>query len=99
MSPAPDLEPASKTGARIWWVAPPWRWKWPRSWLRETPLLMTLLLWLCALPAVLLLTIPFLGVKAGLTIAAGLLVAMLLVCLGLCSSEDLSADGTRRRKP
>lgn len=50
----------------------------------ETPLLMTLLIWLCALPVVVLLIGPWLGMKVALGVVAGLLVALLVICWMLC---------------
>ncbi len=51
---------------------------------RETPLWMALLIWLCALPVVMLLAGPWLGTKAALGIAVGLLLALLTICWMLC---------------
>ncbi|MFQ5343632.1 MAG: hypothetical protein ACE5F6_18990 [Anaerolineae bacterium] len=45
---------------------------------------MTLLIWLCALPVVVLLIGPWLGMKVALGVVAGLLVALLVICWMLC---------------
>ena len=50
----------------------------------ETPLWITLLIWLCALPVVVLLIGPWLGAKVALGVAAGLLLALLATCWALC---------------
>lgn len=78
--------------ARIGLRLPAWAWRWRRAKAFETPMLLALLVWLCTLPVILLLTLPFFGLSVGLTVAALVLVATLLVCLGICMerSEDSS---------
>lgn len=44
-----------------------------------------LTIWLCTLPLVGLLVVPFFGLKAGLVAAAALFIAALAVCWGICS--------------
>lgn len=69
---------------------PLWAVRWRRAKTLETPALLAALVWLCALPVILLLTLPFFGAGVALTVAAVALLAMLLVCLGICMerSED-----------
>lgn len=50
----------------------------------DTTLLLTLFLWLCALPLILLFTVPFFGWQVGLLAAAIALFAALIVCYTLC---------------
>jgi len=45
---------------------------------------MAIVIWLCLLPLVGLLVIPFFGLKAGLFAAAALFIAALLVCWAIC---------------
>ena len=42
-------------------------------------------IWMCTLPLVGLLVIPFFGLKVGLVAAAALFIAAMLVCWGICS--------------
>lgn len=42
-------------------------------------------IWLCTLPLVDLLVIPFFGLKVGLIAAAVLFIAAMVVCWGICS--------------
>lgn len=86
-------------GVKVHWTAPPWSWRWPRRRIHDAPLLLALLVWLCALPVILLLTIPFFGPTVGLSAAAAALIAILLVCLGICSSasENEPASNQPRR--
>ncbi len=51
------------------------------------PMALTLGVWLCALPFVLLLTVPLFGLKVGTTIAAGLLVVLAAACRGFCAAK------------
>lgn len=52
--------------------------------LAQTPLLLALGLWLCTLPLVLLLAVPFVGAGQAWIVAALHLVVLLAVCLSLC---------------
>ena len=56
------------------------------DWLQthDTTMLLSLFLWLCALPLILLLTVPFFGWELGIFIAAIALVGLTLVCYALC---------------
>lgn len=49
------------------------------------PMMLTLGVWLCTLPFLLLVTIPLFGLKVAAIAAAGLLVALVLVCRGVCA--------------
>ena len=57
-----------------------------KDWLQthDTTMLLSLFLWLCALPLILLLTVPFFGWESGIFIAAVALVGLTLVCYALC---------------
>jgi hypothetical protein len=50
---------------------------------RET-MALTLVLWLCALPLVALLVVPFFGLSVAAVVAVLLLVVMLITCWGIC---------------
>lgn len=47
-------------------------------------MLLALAVWLCSLPLVALLVLPWLGWQAALTVALALLTAALLACWGAC---------------
>lgn len=47
-------------------------------------IILALVVWLCALPFVLLLAAPPLGLRAALGVALGLLLGIALVCWALC---------------
>lgn len=57
-----------------------------KDWLQthDTTMLLTLGLWLCVLPFVLLFTVPFVGWVVGISIAALVLLFVTLVCYALC---------------
>jgi len=44
-----------------------------------------IVIWMCALPLVSLLIFPFSGLKISLLVVAGLLIAILFICWGICS--------------
>jgi len=44
-----------------------------------------IIIWMCMLPLVGLLIFPFFGLKISLIVAAGLLIAVLFLCWGICS--------------
>ncbi|MDP2777485.1 MAG: hypothetical protein Q8O48_07565 [Anaerolineales bacterium] len=46
---------------------------------------LAILIWMCALPLVGLLIFPFFGLKISLLVLAGLLIAILVICQGICS--------------
>ncbi len=46
---------------------------------------LAIIIWMCTLPLVGLLIFPFVGLQISLLVAAGLLVAILVVCWGICS--------------
>lgn len=54
------------------------------SGIHDTTLLLTLVIWLCGLPFILLLTIPFFGWQMGLLAAAIALFVALLICYAIC---------------
>ncbi len=60
----------------------------------QTPLLVAIGLWLCTLPLMLLLAMPFIGAGKAWTILALLLVAFLAICLRLCDQRTVA-----RRRP
>lgn len=51
--------------------------------LDDMPLAITI--WLCSLPLVGLLVIPFFGLKIGLGVAIALFIAAMAMCWGICS--------------
>lgn len=46
---------------------------------------LAIIIWMCALPLVGLLIFPFFGLKISLLVSAGLLIAILVICRGICS--------------
>lgn len=46
---------------------------------------LAIIIWMCSLPLVGLLIIPFFGLKVGLFVAAALFMAALVICWGICS--------------
>ena len=46
---------------------------------------LAIVIWLCTLPLVGLLVIPFFGLKVGLIVAAALFIAAMVICWGICS--------------
>lgn len=43
------------------------------------------IIWMCTLPLVGLLVVPFFGLKVGLIVAAALFIAAMIICWGICS--------------
>lgn len=58
----------------------------------DTTLLLTLLIWLCALPFILLLTVPFLGWQVGILAAAIALFIGLLICYAICYFPTIQVE-------
>ena len=52
---------------------------------RSPTMVLALVVWLCALPFVLLLVMPLLGLRAAAGVALALLLGIALVCWALCS--------------
>ncbi|MBI1794144.1 MAG: hypothetical protein HYR70_08120 [Chloroflexi bacterium] len=52
---------------------------------RFDDMVLALVIWMCTLPLVGLLVFPFFGLKISLLVATGLLIAILVVCAGICS--------------
>ena len=50
---------------------------------------LALILWLCSLPLIGLLIIPFFGLKVAAVVALALFFAMMLVCWGICGWKIL----------
>ena len=46
---------------------------------------LAIVIWLCTLPLVGLLVIPFFGLKVGLIVAVALFIAAMVICWGICS--------------
>ena len=46
---------------------------------------LAIIIWLCTLPLVGLLVVPFFGLKVGLFVAVGLFITAIVVCWGICS--------------
>lgn len=51
---------------------------------QDTTMLLTLVIWLCVVPFVLLFTLPFFGWQGGLTAAVITLILALALCWGVC---------------
>ena len=47
-------------------------------------MVLAIVIWMCMLPLVGLLILPFFGLKVSLLAAAGLLIAVLIICWGIC---------------
>ncbi|MBI4674538.1 MAG: hypothetical protein HY741_23070 [Chloroflexi bacterium] len=58
----------------------------------DTTMLLTLVIWLCALPFILLLTIPFFGWQRGILAAASAFFLALVVCYALCYFPKISVE-------
>lgn len=65
----------------------------------DTTMLLSLALWLCAVPIVLLVVVPFFGWRAGVGAAIVALLLALLVCWGICfypnSNTEVNANVDR----
>lgn len=48
-------------------------------------MVLAIIIWMCTLPLVGLLVYPFFGLRISLLSLAGLLIAILLICRGICS--------------
>ena len=46
---------------------------------------LAIVIWLCTLPLVGLLVIPFFGLKIGLLVAVALFIVAMIICWGICS--------------
>jgi uncharacterized membrane protein YqjE len=66
----------------------------------DTPVIVAVFIWLCLLPLVAWLVVPFFGWEAGFAVAAVLLVLALSLCWLLCLGPmtSLSANGHLTRK-
>ena len=53
----------------------------------RAPMALTLAVWLCTVPFVLLLLGPLFGLKVAALAAAGLLVALAMICSGVCATK------------
>jgi len=68
-----------------------------RDWL---PMGLTLCVWLCALPFVFLLIVPWFGVRAAVVMALALLPVIAVACRRLCSGGRVPREpSTRRAEP
>jgi hypothetical protein len=45
---------------------------------------LAIIIWMCTLPLVGLLVVPFFGLKVGLIAAAALFIAVIVICWGIC---------------
>lgn len=45
---------------------------------------LTIVIWLCTLPLVGLLVVPFFGLKIGLVVAVALFIGAMIICWGIC---------------
>lgn len=68
---------------------------------RDTTMLLTLTVWLCVVPFVLLFTLPFFGWTGGVTAAVLSFLLALAACYGIClfpkSAEEVTAHARRSR--
>lgn len=48
-------------------------------------MVLAIVIWLCTIPLAGLLIFPFFGLKISLLVTAGLLIAILAICWGICS--------------
>ena len=48
-------------------------------------MVLAIVIWMCTLPLVGLLVIPFFGLKVGLIVAVALFIAAMVICWGICS--------------
>ncbi len=46
---------------------------------------LAIIIWMCTLPLVGLLVVPFFGLKVGLVAAAALFITAMVICWGICS--------------
>ena len=53
--------------------------------LHSEDMALALVLWLCTLPLVGLLIVPFFGLKVGAIVAVALFIAAMAICWGICS--------------
>lgn len=61
---------------------------------------LTLCVWLCAVPLVFLLLVPWLGVRAAVVMALALLPVIAVACRKLCSGSHVPrGPSTRRAEP
>ena len=58
----------------------------------DTTMFLTLMLWLCIAPFVLLFTLPFFGWQGGLTAVAIAFLILLAMCWGVCLFPKISAE-------
>jgi hypothetical protein len=54
-------------------------------------MVLAVLVWMCTLPLVGLLVFPFFGLKISLIVASALLIAVLVLCWGICSWKIFKA--------
>ncbi len=59
---------------------------------------LTLLVWLCTLPLVALLVLPFFGWRVAGLVALGLLLILLPICWALCAVKIKNCDEASRGK-
>ena len=45
---------------------------------------LSIIIWMCTLPLVGLLVVPFFGLKVGLVVAAALFITAMVICWGIC---------------
>jgi hypothetical protein len=62
------------------------------------PMGLTLTVWVCTLPLVLLLILPWLGVRVAIVAALVLLVVMAIVCRILCAAGRVEIDRSSEEK-
>ncbi|MBI2217704.1 MAG: hypothetical protein HYU51_10435 [Candidatus Rokubacteria bacterium] len=55
--------------------------------------------WVCTLPFVFVLMVPWLGTRAAITTALALLAGLVVVCWGVCAWDRVHPDASDRREP
>jgi hypothetical protein len=56
----------------------------PRLGFQSDAMILALAVWLCSLPLVAILVIPFFGLKTAAIVALGSLIVVLIICWGIC---------------
>ncbi len=70
-----------------------------RDGLHDTTMFMTLMIWVCIVPFVILFTLPFFGWQGSLTAAVITFVIALIACWGVCSFPKSPVDDSSGKSP
>lgn len=67
---------------------------------QDTTMFMTLMVWICIVPFVVLFTLPFFGWQGGLTAAVITFIIALIVCWGICAFPQIPVEeNSNARRP